>query len=319
MWTVAAVALVIGAGAAGWKWYPSKRNDPAAFSLTSRLEMSRAGVRMALTQPVFGVGIGRYYVLSSQFADPKLLAYMWRPHENAHNYFVQVLAEMGFPGLLLFGTLIVLTLNQAAGAQPRAPGLFAGLIVFLLTCCAGHPLLTPQVAYPFWIAMGLAAAPFGEARPLRNGWRALAGAALVFLAVTVPLRARDAVRHANLAATTMGLSLWNWHDQVRFRWAGTRSTQFFSSAARTIRIPLQCGPDAPSDLEIRLFIDNHEADRVHLPADGRWHDVRFVLGAPGETDFRRFDVEVRSADGRPLDTASTQLLMVGEPSIVWGQ
>ena len=40
--------------------------------------------------------------------------------------------------------------------DPLGFGLFAGVTAFLLTCLSGHPLLIPEVIYPFWVALGLA-------------------------------------------------------------------------------------------------------------------------------------------------------------------
>ena len=51
-------------------------------------------------RPLFGVGMGRYYSRSGEFSSPELLR-MFPPaiHENAHNNFLQLLAELGMVGL----------------------------------------------------------------------------------------------------------------------------------------------------------------------------------------------------------------------------
>ena len=100
--------------------------------------------------------------------------------QNAHNNYVQVMAELGVPGLLLFVAVIVAALKTGfSRAGPPGPswGLLAGLCAYLLTCLLGHPLLIVAAAYPFWTALGLAAsaAPAEvqtEPDPAASGWRA---------------------------------------------------------------------------------------------------------------------------------------------------
>ena len=77
---------------------------PTATALGFRAEFAATGLRMGAARPVFGVGIGRYYTLSSEFSSPRLRATY--PHENAHNNFLQVLAELGVVGLAAFVSVL---------------------------------------------------------------------------------------------------------------------------------------------------------------------------------------------------------------------
>jgi O-antigen ligase len=147
----AALAVVVIAGIAGWLWYPSLRNDPIAFSLRTRLVLWRAAVSMMTTNPVFGVGIGGFYELSRSYAPAMLETVIWRPHENAHNYFIQVLAELGIPGFVLFVSVIALSLRELwrrVASDDMAAACGAALAAYLLTCLTGHPLLVPDAAVP---------------------------------------------------------------------------------------------------------------------------------------------------------------------------
>jgi hypothetical protein len=81
----------------------------------------------------------------------------------------------------------------------------------------------------------------------------VAGGLILLLAVTLPARAREALRHANMANTATGLSAWQrGPDGGRFRWSGARSTFFVGSSGRLITIPIRQGPDAPPALEVRI-------------------------------------------------------------------
>jgi hypothetical protein len=86
-------------------------------------------------------------------------------------------------------------------------GLFAGLVAFLLSCLGGHPLMVPEASYPFWMALGLAAAPRAEeveepqiaARALRI-W---AAAALLLFALTLPYRIAESARTADMSNASL--------------------------------------------------------------------------------------------------------------------
>lgn len=134
----------------------------ASRSLSIRGEFLQTSLDMMATAPVTGVGIGTYYTRSSEFMPPGLHAIYG--HENAHNYFMQVGAELGLVGLLAF----LWWLGRALGAgwmQVRREGwrgpAFAAVCAcgaYLLTCVTGHPFLVVEVAAPFWAALGATAA-----------------------------------------------------------------------------------------------------------------------------------------------------------------
>lgn len=318
------LAVAFAAIAAGWLWYPTQRNDPAAFSVSTRLELWKAGFRMMATDPLFGVGLGRFYVLSPEYAAGTLQT-IWRPHENAHNYFIQVLAELGVPGLILFLTVIASSLaavlRRATAAGPLW-GLAVGLVAFLLTCLTGHSLVVPDAAAPFWLALGVAAStaqPQLAAAAARRWVRPLAAAAIVLVAVSVPSRIGNAVRNANRENTVIGMSGWQRDESAtRFRWAGGKSTFFVQSSGRAIRIPLRRGPDAPATLQVRVFFDGKEAERAMLQGTD-WQSVRLVRPRQGSDGaFFRIDLEAGAGDDSgPIDTAGARVVMVGQPSIVW--
>ncbi len=179
---VAVVSVLLVVGVAIWKWYPQSRNEPMSAAWSYRVLTMTAGLMLTESNPVFGVGLGRFAPLAA--------TYVGMP-QNAHNNYVQVMAELGVPGLLLFLAVIVAALKTGfSRAGPPGPswGLLAGLCAYLLTCLLGHPLLIVAAAYPFWTALGLAAsAAPAEVQPSRTLQRL----------VGVPDPARH--RHAALA------------------------------------------------------------------------------------------------------------------------
>jgi O-antigen ligase len=318
---LAGLLILVGVLAGlGWRYYPSARNDPASFSWNTRLVLWKAGVRMMAHDPLFGVGVGRFYDLSPDYAE-SVLAVIWRPHENAHNNFVQMLAELGVPGLLFFVAVIGGTLvTSARVARLRGWSLPAGLTAYLLTCLTGHPLLVPEAAYPFWAVMGLAAADTEPVRRTTRAWRGwVAGCAVAAYALSIPPRTTAALRNANLENTTVGLSAWQQEPAGRFRWATVRSSFYYPSSGRAVRIPLRRGPDSPPEVVVRVIVDGQEADRLRLRGDGDWRIVRIVRRPEGtDPAFLRVDLTVVDPTTLdPLTSSASRMLMVGQPSIVW--
>ncbi len=309
---LAVLALLAVGGFAAWKWYPEGRNASSDAALNARIELAQAGLKLAREQPVFGIGFGRFYAESERYADQR---------ENAHNNYIQILAESGVTGLLLFLAVIVFAMRQSwRCANPPSRALLFGIGAFLITCLGGHPLLIGGAAYPFWMALGLAAAPSARQEAVPRAVRAVAAAAAIAFVVTLPFRAAAAVREADVEHASSGFSKWQRaEDGSRYRWAGGRSTFFITSSARAVRIPLRRGPDAPPSIEVRIFLDGREADRALLNEGEDWRLVRLAFMRQVEARFARIDLQVVTPRTlSPLQTGATEtsgVLMVGRPVI----
>ena len=66
---------------------------------------------MVASRPLFGVGVGGYFLWSAQFSPPELLEIYYR--ENAHNYFLQIAGKLGLVGLAVFLWLLCAALWSA--------------------------------------------------------------------------------------------------------------------------------------------------------------------------------------------------------------
>jgi hypothetical protein len=296
---VLAIALVIG-----WKWYPQGRNLESGSALSYRITMARAALNLIAAHPIFGIGPGNFYGASGL-------------SDNAHNNFLQIGADLGLPAVCLFLCVAAFALHTSwrhSSHDGVAWGLTAGLLVYLVTCLAGHPLLVPGAAYPFWIALGLAAS-----FETRDSWtpamRRAALASVLIVALTLPWQVSAAVGNADLEHSSVGLSQWQQRaDGSRYRWAAGRATFYVSPATRSIRIPLRSGPMAPAVMEVRIFLDGVEANRVVLRSEEETI-VRLNLLRHATTRFARIDLEARvPGAAQPLDiptTDGTGVLMVG--------
>ena len=164
-WWVGAVAATLAlTSVVAWGMRPGRATATQAVGV--RWDLMMLGLRVAATQPVLGVGVGRLPGASAPFVTPEL-ARRYPPAvsgENAHNNFVQILAESGPMALAAFLWILAIPasgwrrLSTAAEAAGDRPGLLGGLAAFALTCLAGHPLITEHVRLCFFFWIGIAAA-----------------------------------------------------------------------------------------------------------------------------------------------------------------
>jgi len=115
--------------------------------------------------PVAGSGIGTFYKISPSYGERDCERFKGRP-ENAHNYYLQVAAEIGVSGLLLFLSIIfcayrsgLRTLSQLEESDNIITGLLFGLTAYLITMLAGHPLLLPNQQLLFWFVIAAITIP----------------------------------------------------------------------------------------------------------------------------------------------------------------
>jgi hypothetical protein len=319
LWSLATAALIVcvlGAFAIGFDPRAVERrsllqaiNERAAFAVT--------GLQMMAEAPVFGAGIGRYFETSGRFMPQSI--YWFHFHENAHNNFLQIGGELGLAGLIAFVWLIGASagrLRQGLRACPNdrvAAGAAVGLAAFVVTWMAGHPLLTPEVAVPFWILVGAAIARADQnresvpaviahatapamttGRPVR--WAL--GMTMLFLVTTVPLRARREAAQLNLAEQSFGFYDWEGERATgRFRWTTPSAAFFVAPRTSELEVPMCAAwADHRRDATVVTFaIDGHIFHTLETRS-GDWVTLRLRLPAPSRNDrYRRIDVTTTPA------------------------
>lgn len=230
-----------------------------------RIEMAKVGGRMIARYPVFGIGLGEFYQRSGDFSPWALFEkFPVAVHENAHNNFVQVAAELGVPGGLLFLWLVFGALFVAAhGVHADTLRLFvlAALAAFVLTWMAGHPLLVHAPAYVFWIVLGAAAGsasvPVLHPSP-RSG---LVAAGAVLIAAMVPWHMRAMANEADLEHIGIGLSVWQMSDDGRrYREGQGHATLFVPSGGFKVDV----NPRLDHAVRAELRLDGRVANVVVL-------------------------------------------------------
>ena len=134
--------------------------SPLLAAAQMRRDFTVTSIRMIEERPAFGIGMGRYYHASLLALTPWLAALYGQEH--AHNYFLQIAAELGIVGVGVLVWLFYTALRPGfAALRDRSrdyvsAGLLAGCVAYLITCVAGHPLLIQEAGFPFWMALGLA-------------------------------------------------------------------------------------------------------------------------------------------------------------------
>jgi O-antigen ligase len=314
---VAVVALVlVDWMAAG---YASRSDVTMAFR--DRTEFSLAALRAFTVHPVFGVGVGRFWSVSSSYIiSPEVREFAAR--ENAHNNFLQILAELGSVGFVFFVWLLAAVGRRVrTGLTARDGGIVAGvaggLVAFLLTCLAGHPLLIREVALAFWLILGVAAAPWLDAPSVvvvhadapRRWRRVTVAGAVVCLALSVPVRAHWFLQNeADLEQAAIGFSKWHFDDLgVRFRTMTGRAEFYVPGSTCEIKLALRVeAAEKRPVVDVEIRVDGRVANRVRAVSEA-WRDVRMVLPIESGRNFKR--IELRT----PPDGDAA--LRVGKPRL----
>ncbi|MFB3904469.1 MAG: O-antigen ligase family protein [Acidobacteriota bacterium] len=89
----------------------------------------------------------------------------WFERENAHNYFLQLSAEIGLPGAFLFIACCAVAASALFRRQRRESGsgvdkVVARIVILgwgglVLTCLSSHPLLVFELSFLFWVSLAL--------------------------------------------------------------------------------------------------------------------------------------------------------------------
>jgi O-antigen ligase len=137
---------------------PSSAQNPTVERLGGSLpdvrwELWRDAWNMFVDHPWLGVGTGNYARFSVEYSAAKLTGFPI-PAEHSHNFFLQLLAQFGFPMALIIVVLIVIFLRDNIGQliHTGKPEIF--FVTAILAVIGVHS----QLEYPLWYTyfLGLA-------------------------------------------------------------------------------------------------------------------------------------------------------------------
>lgn len=294
--------------------YTLNFRTPVDERLKGRATLWAAAGAMIRAEPVEGIGLGRYFKDVSSYVGEG--AQLIRPQENAHNYLLQLAAELGLPGVALFLAVV----GFAVGAGLRASrdpsrtaedrrltlAASAGVVAFLVTCLTGHSLLLRDGQLAFWVLPACAWMGGAAAGTTRRGGRVALAVAFLAIAATLPLRtAKQAIR-VDLAHVTEGLHAKEKDPRGEpFRWTGSEASFYVAAESRAFVLRLR--HLAPFPQRLTILLDGRPIDELDLQ-DGAWHTLRYVMPSAGSwwgTRFYRVDLRVKptwrpTGDGREL-------------------
>jgi O-antigen ligase len=297
-WLAAAgLATVLAASGLTALIYPAARNVSAAQAATTRRILAETAINMWRAAPVFGVGVGRFFEESSRFGGEalKVEAAVSVANENAHNYFLQILATEGSVGLaaLLLALGVVIMPATRAERTTRVPlrrWLLAGVIATLLTWMAGHPLLVPEASFAFWLSLGVLAALAPP--PAAGAWRTAIAVGAVLVLTTAPFRASLTIRDADLEHIGVGLSRWQPEiDGIRYRTADQAFALYLPADGTAVTLPLRRAPGVPDPLAVTIRADGRTIRELQVSGE-TWQQVDVQLPATNSR-FARADFDVR--------------------------
>jgi O-antigen ligase len=310
--TVTLAVVVIGALGLGAAQVRRLTADPDYRGAGFRQQFNATSIRMIAARPLFGVGIGQYYRTSALFLSPQLA---WSyGYENAHNYFLQLGAELGLLGLGLFALWIGAGLARAARAVTLSPrdarelGVAAGIAAFLGTCLTGHPLLVGEVAYPFWIQFGLMSGLAGSTllnqtwvsapnpRPVRSP-KARSRAVAVMSVVIVLAVPTSALRQDIQPPESQAVDgFYEWQvgaDGVRFRWSGAYASVFVPADVTRVSIPVRMPGNIRGLPPLGVDVTGGVAKKQRAMVGDSWATIDVALpDAAPPTRFKRVNLRV---------------------------
>jgi len=271
-----------------------------------RQEFTVTSLRMIAARPIFGLGIGRYYDFSRLILTPRLGVLYG--NENAHDYYLQIAAEIGLAGFAAFAWWLFVLLRPMAGSVADrsrdfvSAGLLVGAAVFLITSLSGHPFLVREAAIPFWMLLGAGAiasrVPISTSVRDRSTPRStrVAWIAAALLVVSLPLRPETP--RLRLRPGQDGFGEWRTGAEGRVRDMTAFAAIYIGPKVTGLEITMRLAPDNRGHASM-LVVDQEPGFSQHWTVVGRdWTTVHVELpGAAPLMAYQRINMSVLNRDG----------------------
>ena len=301
----AVIAAVAVSSYVANRFTDSPTHISSADALAYRLGMWHKAWRMTANHPFFGIGIGQFEPNSPTYA-PTDGAFS--VPENAHNQFLQVMAELGIPGLAIFVAIIAVSLMHRFDDR-YALAAAIGVGAFLLSALGGHPLLVRTVAYPFWVALAITNAAAARRRALTVIAPALT-IIVVALATTVPTRTAQVLDTADFEHLGIGVSPWMTEgDGEKYRLASACATLYVPARARRIEIAMRPHPPSRATLVVEFWESGRLLNRIDVQGP-QWTTAVFTGGMPDGHERAFSPLQLRVTGSGSRNPCVTQVLEV---------
>jgi len=277
--------------------------DENVNTVAVRLALYRNSLGMLADFPM-GVGLGnfsRHYGAYHKYAVPTPTYALTVEPDRLHNDPYQILVELGLPGLVLFGLLLLNVagvLRRDVGIPPRdflleRVGPLLVVLLVLVNGFASFPLHVPLTAGMFWLCCGLCLPPLVTVREKGSG--ALGGVLLVFNLLLAALY--GAGLYANVLRSGISSAMYRGELQKALD-LSTRAMHAFPLDwhATDELLSIACSLPNPSNGELRLAVALTE--RRPFSANSWYRRARLHV------ELRQF--------GPALDAVNRALKLLGE-------
>jgi len=241
----------------------------AAVELWNRNDYGAAATRMIEVYPAFGVGVGAFHEMASEFAGRPL------PPDNAQNWFRHQLAELGIVGsvgwIVFAGSFGWWVLRRHESEQLPASPLRGAILGLTIVSLLGMPGQDPAMAFTFWTFSAwflLVSGRPADRRPIaRATWIGAAAVVALFIAGTAYFstgRLRLPVRIQHLGGDYLYGFSWAEPDGEGgfYRWARMKATAVVPAPTRSL------------ELTVRV---NHLDLAAHPTRAKAWVDGKLVI------------------------------------------
>ena len=273
--------------------------------LKGRVELWWIAIDVFKHYPVFGYGLGS--VPKRSLSVPYLIAYP----ENTHNYFLQILAETGILGFLLFCAVIFVVFRIATRRIQFAKtdefvityGLLFGLLAFLLTSQTGHPLLLLKLQLIFWGFIGIL---FVESNSDNNLTVRFPRIPFILLLVILPLlgisQIRSILDSRHIPSYEYGYYAWETDiGRKTYRWTGKEAISIMEAHGNVLSFYLRnFNPDVKKRPMLTSIYLNDELLETVTFSDTDWKQVKYLLPGlktTGTYDFYELNRRAPSSHG----------------------
>lgn len=143
-----ATAAIVVPGVS-WERLSTTGAELSSGDLNARTVIWAAGLKSVAERPIFGVGAGAFAAGIAPFVPATIAAEQY----VAHNTFLSTLAELGFPGFLLFIAVLASTIRKILQIDAAERRIW---LTAFAVWAIGVSTLTWEHRKPTWVLIGLA-------------------------------------------------------------------------------------------------------------------------------------------------------------------
>jgi O-antigen ligase len=186
-WRLAITAMLLAVALGGALYYtqlaplPARERISSAGGGTGRSDLWKVGLRMLKANPVGGVGVGNFQAVSANYTlQPGAITRADLIFSSApkvtHNTYLEIAAEMGLPGVLLFLSIVGASLScalkaarlWAARGDATMEALARGVLLGLLGMLVADFFISDMYTKLLWVMLAIGPAMLGVARSERR-------------------------------------------------------------------------------------------------------------------------------------------------------